>query len=573
MILRYRIVKGHKYWSIVTSKRIVNKPREQTLLYLGRLDALSSDELQIMIEKVRALGDNALIHEFEAVLIRHGYPATSSSLTDYELKAVYSYGQEYVLVQIAKKLNLISLIDKESPKGGGPSLGKMTIALAIYAAIRPGSVYRFVEWYRRGALSWLLELPVDEVTYDAALNTLDYLQPERTRKWERELYEIINREYKYRAERIDIDSTVVELEGTLCRMIAKFGRSKNGTGVGKRRQILITYMIDQEGILLGHEVFPGNRNDAKSLKRINRRLLEVYNQSEVPRVVDRGYASLKNIRVWKRRKEHFLAAVKSKVKSLDLLDKLGPRSEWEEIEEGWYVSSIIRGGIKWVVTWKDEVAKRNEEGREERIKKARKKLEELMNRIEKGRIKSRTERDRKIGEIVKRYEVRRYLEVKGRKGIRFRVNEKSDKEEEIESMDGYQVYATTEVWMKDREIVKAYRERDRIEKAIRTLKTSLGLGPVYLTRREHVLGHVYVHALAYQLRAVMGLGMKGEGMEMSVEEALWELERLEVAELVVKGKEVEVNRKIVEMDATINTIIHIFSLDENGKLPGIDLGI
>ena len=89
-----------------------------------------------------------------------------------------------------------------------------------------------------------------------------------------------------------------------------------------------------------------------------------------------------------------------------------------------------------------------------------------------------------------------------------------------ESSDGYQVYVTTEKEMSDADIVKAYRSRDRIEKALCTLKSCLGLDSEYLSRKEHVLCHVYVHALAYQLRSVMGLKLKEGSTGMTAEQAL-----------------------------------------------------
>ena len=51
-----------------------------------------------------------------------------------------------------------------------------------------GSMFRFVKWYERSPLPIFLDMPPAQVTYDASLNTLDYLQPERTGKMERELY-------------------------------------------------------------------------------------------------------------------------------------------------------------------------------------------------------------------------------------------------------------------------------------------------------------------------------------------------------------------------------------------------
>ena len=46
--------------AVVTSKRIVNIPREQTLLYLGRFDGLNQIQVRDKSNKVRSLGDTLL---------------------------------------------------------------------------------------------------------------------------------------------------------------------------------------------------------------------------------------------------------------------------------------------------------------------------------------------------------------------------------------------------------------------------------------------------------------------------------------------------------------------------------
>ena len=109
-----------------------------------------------------------------------------------------------------------------------------------------------------------------------------------------------------------IDSTVVELSGKLCRVPAKFGHFKQG-GTSKHRQIMVNFLVDQRGTLLGHEVFPGNTNDTRTLAPVDRRLRRQYYPSvaKAPRVVDRGYASLGNVRKLRRRKERFLVALRA----------------------------------------------------------------------------------------------------------------------------------------------------------------------------------------------------------------------------------------------------------------------
>ena len=293
-------------------------------------------------------------------------------------------------------------------------------------------------------------------------------------------------------------------------------------------------------------------------QRVNRRL-KGYNVPGAPRVVDRGYASMKNILTRRKRKEHFLAALKSKPNGLKPLDTLGPHTGWK----------VIRDRLKWAVTRNDDVARRNGDCRKAKIAKALNELSTLSANIGKGRVKSSSERDRKTGTILRKHGVRRFIQVKGGKGLAFTVTESASVGKGASS-DGYQVYVTTEKDMSDADIVDAYRSRDRIEKAIRTMKSCLGLGPVYLSTKEHVLGHVYVHAVAYQLRSVVGLKLKEGGIGMTAEQTLWELEKLQAGELVVRGNEIHAVRKLTKMDDAMASIIHLFSFGEETRFPGID---
>ncbi|EQD56148.1 transposase, IS4 family protein [mine drainage metagenome] len=548
--------------------------REERCLYLGRLDTLELPLIEQRRGQVRALGDTALSLAFDALLVKLGHPAPLPSLRDVDLATVRTYGPELTLYRLGDELRAVELIEAHSPKGGGPPLGKMAIALAIYANLRPGSYARFPEWYRRSALPLFLRLPPEQVTYEATLNTLSYLQPERTRPWEAELYRRVLKTFHYRCERVDIDSTVKELDGRLCRVLAKFGRSKTGT-TSKRRQIMITFLVDQKGSLLGHEVFPGNKNDMKTLAPIDRRLRQDYGEevAKAPRVVDRGYSSLENVRKLQRRKEPFLVALKAHAKGLKLLEELGPQKDWREIRPGVRAASVERGPVKYVVTWNDEVAGRNGDGRRAKRKQAQEALTKLAKAVAEGRVKSRSEREKRVGAILTKYGMKKILRVQGaREGFGFTVEETEvlgAREEE----DGYQVYATTERWLTEGDVVDFYRKRDRIEKAIRTMSACLGLAPVRVATPEHVRGHFFVHALGYQLRNAGQLRLEEKGETMSIDEALWELEQLQVAELTVKGSEVGIHRKLTRMDGTVARLVQVFSLEEKGQLPGLEGGI
>ena len=60
---------------------------------------------------------------------------------------------------------------------------------------------------------------------------------------------------------------------------------------------------------------------------------------------------------------------------------------------------------------------------------------------------------------------------------------------------------------------------------------------------------------------------------MSIDEALWELEHLHVGELVARGPEVGIVRKLTRTDGTLAHLVQVFSLAEKGRFPGVEGGI
>lgn len=122
------------------------------------------------------------------------------------------------------------------------------------------------------------------------------------------------------------------------------------------------------------------------------------------------------------------------------------------------------------------------------MRKAKEDLAHLAQTVREGRVKIRSERDRKAGAILRMRGMARFLRVKRmRDGFGFTVEETEGLVTKGEE-DGYQVYATTERWLTEGEVVDFYRRGDRIEKTIRTMSWCLGLAPVWVSTPERVRG-------------------------------------------------------------------------------------
>ena len=62
-------------------------------------------------------------------------------------------------------------------------------------------------------------------------------------------------------------------------------------------------------------------------------------------------------------------------------------------------------------------------------------------------------------------------------------------------------------------------------------------------------------------------------IDMSVDEALWELERLNAVEFVVGGNEIAVMRRLTAVDGVVNTLAQVFSFASDEGYPGISSGV
>ena len=559
--------RGHKYYAVYHGKRLVNKVERETKLYIGNLDNLDEPRRIDIEKKLKELGDPSLIQKFHSILLSRGYKLPSP-ISTFEIEEIYGYGQELALHKVCEEIELVDTINRFSPKGGGPDLGKIVEIMAIARNCDPCSYYQLPDWFSRTALQFFLKVSQDEFTYDVALNALDYLQPKNTIPMQSKLYENIRRAYDYECERLDIDLTSTYFEGHEC-VLAEFGHPRGHSS--DKRQIVIAFVVDQKEILVTHRVWPGNRTDVKSLKPVDRCLKNDFGLN-AKRVVDRGIASWENIKYMERKKERYLVALRAEVKGTELLDEIKkPRDEWTKVGDDQVAISVIRGKRKYAVLWNASVAETNKKERLSKISRAEEEFNKIMVSVEKGKISDKSERDEKIGHIKRKYGVTKYFETIDRIDSLNFTMEKQKNLTDAEKYDGYQVFVTTELDLSELEIIESYRVRDQIEKAIRTLKSVLGLHPQNVRTKEHILGNIFICATALQLRSILRMKLKDKGIDTSIEDAMRMLKRLKAVHIAVgKDGEIQVYRKLRNIDGELRNLVEVFKLSENEKFPEVD---
>lgn len=565
-------VKGHDYYIVAQTIRRGSRVSKRRILYIGRVDNRSPDELRKIEEKLRALDDPKPLRQFRALMEMMGYPRPVVDLNALCVESVLEYGPVLAQHSVWEKLEIPEIIDRIGLRVGGEvPLSKLVEIQVIHRNCEPGSREKTARWYPKTVLPLLLGVPVNKIYSRILLRSLDYLQPKYTTPMQVEIYNNVKEFIGIEPERVDIDITAVHFEGDRC-ILAEFGYSPPDQR-GKK-QIVVSVAVDQNGIPLTHIVFPGNRVAKKSLKRIDHILDKEFGVTGGVRVGDRGFATEENIRYMDRKKESYLLALEMNNKEREIASEAIHQDAWTKIDDKVQVTEVLRDENgrkkKYLVGFDKERAEDERKAREGRIKAAEEELARCQRAIARGKIKSRKDRDGRIGNILKNHSVRRYIDYKGnKKGYGFRFWRVTDELQEAERWDGIFVMVTTETHLTAQEILESYRERDRVEKAIRVLKDILEIEPQYVYTKKHVLGHVFICVLAYQIRSVMRYMLKRDGIDMSIDEAFEVLERLKVVNITIHGDKTKVYRKLTARDGDIMTLVETFKIQDEdmGLLP------
>ena len=314
MYLRYTTRKKdgkvHCSWRLVRSVRIGRRVIQQTVAHLGELDAAGR-------LRARALA-RALIGEPEqADLFDDG---THSQTIAVQLKGVRvengrQFGNVYLALALWRACRLDEFAAAHIPAGKEEvPWEKIATVLVVARLCEPSSELHIAEdWYRRTALSDLLQLNDALVNKDRLYRALDQLLPHKAAleahlsKRVGELFAIDNEVLLY-----DVTSTYFEgqAEGN---PQAQRGYSRDHRGDCK--QVCIALVVTFDGFPLGYEVFPGNTHDSTTVRQIVQTMEARHGTVGRVWIMDRGMASAENL-AWLRQtgRRYILGTPKSELR-------------------------------------------------------------------------------------------------------------------------------------------------------------------------------------------------------------------------------------------------------------------
>lgn len=508
---------GQPYYTyrLVTSERIGEKVRQKTLLNLGKNFSLPKEswpQLCVRIEQILS-GQMGLIEvdetieslaqHYAAQLITQG-PKSLSEKTDYqevdvnslELVRPRSIGVEHVGLEALKSLNLAQILKDVGLNGIQQAIAMGSI---IGRMAKPGSELATWHWLRQiSGLGELLGVDFEKVPLMSLYRVSDSLLKQRD-AIEDALFQQISNLFSLSATVTLYDLTNTYFEGEM----AKNSKAKRARSKEKRNDcplVTLGLVLNGSGFVRRSRMFKGNAVESFTLQEM---LKDLDAPAGAMVIMDRGIATKDNICFLVENGYRYVVVSRERHRCFD-------EDESKEIVTA--SNQTIR--LKRVV---------NDEGTEVRLychslKRQEKEdaiIKQFANRFEQGLAKlsaslSKGHTMKKRDRILQK--IGRLIEKTGGIGRHYQINLIPETGDTLSSITWEQrpidgsmlthpgVYClrSNELSWDEERLWRTYSMLTDLEAVFRSLKSELGLRPVYHHNEKRADGHLFITVLAYQ---------------------------------------------------------------------------
>lgn len=296
------------------------------------------------------------------------------------------------------------------------------------------------------------------------------------------------------------DDDILDEEGNVLEKgLRKMGVCK------EQRKLPIVQMglfMDDDGIPIAIETFPGNTLDHLTLRPALKKDIDGLDLSRFILIADRGICCYKDLL-------HVLDAGNGYIVSKSLLKSTKKEQEWAYSDEGYiqtsedfkYKSRIVKRTVKdeagrsrtieerVVVYWSRKFQARSEKENKKFLD-FLKRLEETPENFRITAMQSKRLRkffkkecvNQKTGEIVDSTDIKAFIDF--------------DKVREYRGSMGYYQIVTSELTMEPQQVIDRYHGLTQIEDQFRVMKGDLDTRPLYVRTPEHVEAHLLICMIA-----------------------------------------------------------------------------
>jgi hypothetical protein len=276
---------------------------------------------------------------------------------------------------------------------------------------------------------------------------------------------------------------------------AAFGRSKE-----KRTDcplVTLALVLDGSGFPKKTHIFKGNISEATTLES----MLNTLGSKEAIVVMDAGIATEDNIKWLNDNNYKYLVISRKRKQELPDIEGVIVKNEPNN-----KVTTFLLKNEKESELYchSESMARRTTIMSEKYIERFTKELQKLSDGLtKKGSIKKYDRINQKIGRLKEKYS-----KVALQFDIKIIADDKKDKVTKLtwehqpdkqSKEPGIYCIRTNQTKLNNKEIWDTYRMLNDVEAAFRTLKTDLGLRPIYHQKTDRISGHIFISVLAYHI--------------------------------------------------------------------------
>ena len=520
-----------------------NKPRHEVIISLGDLPIPRQAFKKVTQELERIITGQQSLFESEDRIerwARHIYdklcksgrlerffdPSEFEEAVDVvpgeiEHEDARSLGPELVVLQTWKELGFEEILRS---LGFSKTQIRDTAITVINRLCEPVSEHALPEWLKTSAIGDLWKENLDELGDDRFYRISDALLriktslEKRLAQQESSVFDLDRSIYLY-------DMTNTYFEGNMLRNPA----AKRGASKEKRMDaplVSVGLVLDADGFVLRHTTLPGNIYEGHTLLDTIH-ALEADIGAENPLIVmDAGFSSAENLRALRKVGYDYLTVAKRNTRlayddefaDLESFSKIEGRNNISRRSKKDVFVKSLRGEEETILC----VYSQDRETKEmAMITKADAgllaDLAKLKRSVESGRIKNRDKIQQRIGRIrQRRARAAKYYEITldSNTGLVSWSRDKERYTREIIATGGY-IIRTNRSHLEDHEIWKIYILLTKVEAGFRSLKSDLGLRPVYHQLQRRADAHIFISVLAYRLLRAIEFQLQLGGIHSS----------------------------------------------------------
>jgi len=501
--------KEHRYWSVVENRRVGSgRVVQRQVLFLGEINDRQQgawrQTLEVFDEAEQRARTLSLFPEDRAIPA-DALDGVQVKLSAMELRRPRAFGSYWLGCELWRQLGLDEFWEKRLAKGREEVPWAQVLELLVVSRlVAPGSEFRLHrQGFDQSAMGDLLGTSFAVAEKDRLYRCLDRIGEHKAALFEhlRQRWQDLF-QARFDVLLYDLTSTYIEGEGEEIPK-AKHGYSRDHRG--DCRQVVIALVVTPEGFPLAYEVMEGNTSDRTTLRGFLAKIEAQYGQARRVWVMDRGIPTeevLEEMRTSKREIFYLVGTPRGKIPQDE---KQWLQLPWQKVRESVEVKLFAEEGEIYVLA-----KSAGRRAKERAIR--RRKLVGFLKTLRKLR-RSAPARDQLLLRIgaAKKQAGRAFgfvplrLPKEGEEVSRQTFTFQLDKEKlrKAELRDGHYLLRSNLLGENPEVLWELYVQLTQLEAAFKTLKSELGLRPIYHQVEKRVEAHICVAFQAYALSVTL----------------------------------------------------------------------